>query len=96
MEQPSTVLKPLETGFTADPVEFIWSAYPPIVLCSIRRAAGAVELVWSHLKRSLKNRLFTSLEALQAAVLEEVDYLQADRKRIRCFFDKKEVAFFTD
>ncbi|WP_394333811.1 transposase [Spirosoma endophyticum] len=55
-----------------------------------------VELVWSQLKRSLKNRVFTSLESLQAAVLEEVDYLQADHQRIRCFFRKKEVAFFTD
>ncbi|WP_461133627.1 transposase [Spirosoma lituiforme] len=55
-----------------------------------------VELVWSQLKRSLKNRLFTSLESLQAAVLEEVAYLQADRHRIRCFFRKKEVSFFMD
>lgn len=55
-----------------------------------------VELVWSQLKRSLKNRVFTSLESLQTAVMEEVDFLQADRKRIRCFFRKKEVTFFTD
>jgi transposase len=54
-----------------------------------------VELVWSQLKRSLKNRVFTSLKSLQTAVMEEVDFLQADRKRIRCFFRKKEVAFFT-
>jgi len=29
-------------------------------------------------------------------VMNEVDYLQADRNRIRCFFRKKEIAFFTD
>ena len=55
-----------------------------------------VELVWSQLKRSLKNRVFISLESLQAAIMNEVDFLQADRRRIRCFFRKKEVAFFTD
>jgi len=55
-----------------------------------------VELVWSQLKRSLKNRVFTSLKSLQTAVMDEVDFLQADRKRIRCFFRKKEVTFFTD
>ena len=55
-----------------------------------------VELIWSQLKRSLKNRVFTSLESLQTAVMSEVDFLQADRERIRCFFRKKEIAFFTD
>jgi len=59
-------------------------------------ALNPVELVWSQLKRSLKNRVFTNLESLQAAVMNEVDYLQADRNRIRCFFRKKEIAFFTD
>jgi len=29
-------------------------------------------------------------------VMDQIDFLQADRKRIRCFFRKKEVAFFTD
>lgn len=59
-------------------------------------ALNPVELVWSQLKRSLKNRVFTTLESLQAAVMNEVDYLQADRNRIRCFFRKKEITFFTD
>jgi transposase len=63
-------------------------AYSPIL--------NPVELVWSQLKRSLKNQLFTSLESLQAAVVDQIDFLQADRKRIQCFFRKKEVAFFTD
>jgi len=55
-----------------------------------------VELVWSQLKRALKNQVFTDLVSLQEAVLNEVNYLQADRKRICCFFRKREVAFFTD
>jgi len=55
-----------------------------------------VELVWSQLKRALKNQIFTRLKLRQAAVLKEVNYLQADRKRVCCFFRKKEVAFFTD
>lgn len=55
-----------------------------------------VELVWSQSKRSLKNWVFTSLGSLQTAVMNEVDFLQADRGRIRWFFRKNEVAFFTD
>lgn len=55
-----------------------------------------VELVWSQLKRALKNQVFTDLVSLQKAVLKAVYYLQADRERISCFFRKKEVAFFTD
>ena len=62
-------------------------AYSPVL--------NPVELVWSQLKRALKNRVFTDLGSLQEAVLKEVDYLQADRARISCFFRKKEVAFFT-
>lgn len=55
-----------------------------------------VELVWSQLKRSLANQVFTSLEQLQAAILKEVAKLRADRKRITAFFHKQEVAFFTN
>lgn len=55
-----------------------------------------VELLWSHLKRSLKNHVFTSLEQLQVAVLDQVERLQADPKLVTSFFRKKEVAFFTD
>ena len=55
-----------------------------------------VELVWSQLKRSLANQVFTGLEQLQAAVLEEVAKLRADRRRITAFFHKKEVAYFTN
>lgn len=35
-----------------------------------------VELVWSQLKRALKNQVFTDLGSLQRAVLEEVNYLE--------------------
>lgn len=55
-----------------------------------------VELLWSHLKRSLKNQVFISLEQLQAAVLDQVERLHGDPKLITSFFRKKEVAFFTD
>ena len=54
------------------------------------------ELVWNRLKRSLKNRVFLSLEDLANAVLEQVDLFQKDPKSIQMFFHKKEVAFFTD
>ena len=55
-----------------------------------------VELLWSHLKRSLKNHVFTSLGQLQVAVLDQVERLQAAPKLVTSFFRKKEVAFFTD
>lgn len=54
------------------------------------------ELVWSQIKRSLKNRVFVSQEDLTAAVLEQISLLEKNRKLVRAFFYKKEVAFFTD
>lgn len=54
------------------------------------------ELVWSQLKRSLKNRVFLSLEDLASTVLEQIHLFQKDPKSIQVFFRKKEVAFFTD
>jgi transposase len=55
-----------------------------------------VELVWSQLKRSLKNQTFSSLKALQNAVLNQAKQLHADPKLITSFFRKREVAFFTN
>lgn len=55
-----------------------------------------VELLWSHLKRSLKNQVFNNLEQLLAAVLDQLKGLHANPKLITAFFHKKEIAFFTD
>ncbi|MFD1145422.1 transposase [Larkinella insperata] len=55
-----------------------------------------VELLWSQLKQSLANQVFTCLEHLQDAVLKQVANLRADRKLITAFFRKKEVAYFTN
>lgn len=55
-----------------------------------------VELLWSNLKRSLKNQVFTTLEQLQGAILDQLKRLHADPKLVTSFFRKKEVAFFTD
>ena len=55
-----------------------------------------VELLWSDLKRSLKNQVFTTSEQLQWAILEPLKRLHADPKLVTSFFRKKEVAFFTD
>lgn len=55
-----------------------------------------VELVWSHLKRSMKNQVFTRLADLQKAIQEQVKLLEGDPKLVRSFFRKKEVAFITD
>jgi len=55
-----------------------------------------VELLWSHLKRSLKNQVFVSLDQLQDALLKQLDQLQDEPKLIATFFRKKEIAFFTD
>lgn len=57
---------------------------------------NADEMVWSHLKRSLKNQVFTDLESLQQAVLEQVKQMQNNPALIRSFFRKKEIGFFTN
>lgn len=57
---------------------------------------NADEMVWSHLKRSLKNQVFTDLESLQQAVLEHVEQMQKNPALIRSFFRKKEIGFFTN
>lgn len=54
------------------------------------------ELLWSQLKGSLKNQVFVSLEDLTEAVLEQISLLRKDTKLVQAFFQKKEVAFFTD
>lgn len=54
-----------------------------------------VELVWSQLKGNLKNRVFTSLDELTVAVLEQTNRLENDPKSVKAFFNKKEVAFIT-
>ncbi|WP_229312251.1 IS630 family transposase [Larkinella punicea] len=55
-----------------------------------------VELVWSHLKRSLKNQVFTSLTALREAIRQQVKLLEKGSDLVCSFFRKKEVAFMTD
>lgn len=54
-----------------------------------------VELVWSHLKRSLKNQVFTSLDELAVAVLEQIRLLEGNPKLMHTFFHKKEIGFIT-
>ena len=54
------------------------------------------ELVWNQLKQGLKNRVFLTLADLTEAVLEQISVFERDRKLVRAFFHKKEVAFFTD
>lgn len=54
-----------------------------------------VELVWSQLKRSLKNQVFTNLETLKTAVLNQVKILEKDPGVIESFFRKKEIGFIT-
>jgi len=55
-----------------------------------------VELVWSYLKGCLKNQVFTNLDELTDALLEEVKGLEDEPKLIKAFFNKEEVAFITD
>jgi hypothetical protein len=57
-----------------------------------------VELVWSHLKRSLKingvaRAVFTKLKELEVAVLEQIRLLEKDPKLVQAFFRKKEIGF---
>lgn len=55
-----------------------------------------VELVWSQLKRRLKNQVFADLEDLTIAVMYQVKCLERDPKLVQAFFSKKEIAFMTD
>jgi len=55
-----------------------------------------VELVWSQLKRNLKNQVFTSLEDLTVAILDQVKGLESNPKLVQAFFNKKEIGFITD
>ena len=55
-----------------------------------------VELLWSHLKRSLKNQVFINLDQLAKAVIDQLAQLRANAKLITAFFRKKEEAFFKD
>ena len=52
-----------------------------------------VELLWSQLKSSLKNRAFLNLEQLTEAVLQQIALLEKDTKLIRACFRKKEIGF---
>jgi transposase len=54
-----------------------------------------VELLWSQLKRSLKNQVFTSLQELAVAVLEQIRLFEKDPKLVQAFFCKKEIGFIT-
>jgi transposase len=55
-----------------------------------------VELVWSQLKGNLKNQVYTSLDELTVAVLEQAKRFENDPKSVQAFFNKKEVAFITE
>lgn len=55
-----------------------------------------VELVWSQLKGNLKNQVFTNLDELTVAILEQVKWLGKNPTLIKAFFNKKEIAFITD
>ena len=54
-----------------------------------------VELLWSQLKRDLKNQVFLSLEDLAEVLIEKLEEFRKDTKLIISFFHKGEVAFFT-
>lgn len=55
-----------------------------------------VELVWIQLKGSLKNQVFTRLDELTVAVLEQVKRFENDPKLVKACFNKKEIGFITD
>lgn len=55
-----------------------------------------VELVWNELKRCrLQNQVFLNLTDLQAALKREIYDLQKRRTKLRQFFKKKSIGFFT-
>jgi transposase len=54
-----------------------------------------VELLWSQLKRELKNRVFLRLKDLAEVLKEKIEEVRKDKELLISFFQKKEVAFFT-
>ena len=54
-----------------------------------------VELLWSQLKRELKNRVFLNLADLTEALKELIEQVRSNTELLVSFFHKKEVAFFT-
>jgi transposase len=62
----------------------------------LRPELNPTELVWNQIKQRLRNQVFLSLDDLTVAVLEQVDLLEKAPKSVQVFFQKKEVAFFTD
>ena len=54
-----------------------------------------VELLWSQLKRELKNRVFLDLTDLAEVLNEKIAEVRKDTELLVSFFKKKEVAFFT-
>jgi transposase len=55
-----------------------------------------VELLWSQLKRELKNQVFLNLKDLVEVVVRKVEGIRNDVELLISFFRKKEIAFFTD
>ena len=55
-----------------------------------------VELLWSQLKRELKNQVFLNLKELVEVVVRKVEQIRNDVELLTSFFYKKEVSFFTD
>ncbi len=51
-----------------------------------------VELLWSQLKRCLKNQVFLNLAE---ALVEKIEEIRKDTELLVSFFKKKEIAFFT-
>ena len=54
-----------------------------------------VELLWSQLKRDLKNMVFLSLEDLTRVLVEKIEEIRKDTELLISFFHKREIAFFT-
>lgn len=54
-----------------------------------------VELLWSQLKRDLKNTVFLSLEDLTKVLVEKIEEIRKDTQLLVSFFYKKEIDFFT-
>ncbi|CCH56537.1 transposase and inactivated derivatives-like protein [Fibrisoma limi BUZ 3] len=57
---------------------------------------NTAELLWSHLKRSLKNTIFTTLADLVEAIKIQLTELNKKPILLKAFFNKKDIAFFTD
>jgi len=91
MGRQSTAVRRLRSSSHEGKAESTWSPCP-----DNSPELNPVELLWSQLKRGLKNQVFLNLADLAEALVEKIEEIRKDTELLVSFFKKKEIAFFTN